>query len=168
MKKQIVFTLVLTFASFAHAGPVETFFPKPRCNVSSALKGLRNRLVPNIDPLGGDVPWPGVLGVWTNLSRGIYITADARRYEKNTWINVSVRSLCGGELLATGIRALEAKDWDRSMLKIQLVNYGLRSTEDLFNLSLRAFNGDSERSSNLDVRIGNKEESYQSFIGSRL
>jgi len=177
MNKFLVFLCTAAFATEAYSNGKTSLFPEPNCNVASAVKSLRERSAsPVIEPLGGDLPWPGVIGKWTNQTRGIYLEVRTIESRKGTtWIDVEVRSLCGGGTLASGLRAVKASDWDISTLKIQVVNYGLGSNNEKLLLSIRATKNVGNTNF-LDVKIesekssskGTLKETMDRFIGSKL
>ncbi len=108
-------------------------FPVPTCNSVKALGSLKTRLADrdlNIE-WDGDLPWPDVLGVWTNTARDSYVVVGIKEFHNAPWglANVTIRSICTDEVLAQGARIISNTDWERDYFYVRLRNYSLKGSK---------------------------------------
>jgi hypothetical protein len=103
-------------------------FPNPSCNVSTAMDKLRVRLAKEPIPSGdGFIPWPGVLGYWSESSRGAYFRVAEEKvpgYEFGL-VRVEIRSVCDNSVLALGTKMIRDADWESDYMVVALRNYRL-------------------------------------------
>jgi hypothetical protein len=98
-------------------------FPKAVCNAKVALEDLRSRVKNEAQPTwDGNLPWRGILGHFQNVYRDAHVEITAResaRSDKGV-IQVKVRSICTGNLIAYGLKIISDSDFKKPTLELDL------------------------------------------------
>ena len=108
-----------------------SLFPKASCVVTEKLPDLKDHFIRNpLQQYGGDLPWPGIRGIWLNADRDLYITVVLKQTEdsKLAIATVTFRSVCTNRILAQGAKVITATDWQNRFLTVRLRNYALLGT----------------------------------------
>ncbi len=130
-------TTAHTFAKGGHSQA--PLFPAYGCHVTESMEDSRDFFASHYSLIRtqGILPWPdldgrfSINGIWLNSARGTYAVVkqiehrDSPRYGA---LVANFYSACNHQLLASGIRVLNRRDWDSAELSIPLKNYKLNGT----------------------------------------